>query len=81
MVLSSPLRDKITFYLNIYPAANNFFIHRNREIGMLKSEPYVLVEQRNSKLPHYWFRLTNLRFQSVAIYPNITHVTLIIVMR
>ena len=32
-------------------------------------------------LPHYWFRLTNLRFQSVAIYPNITHVTLIIVMR
>jgi len=34
-----------------------------------------------SRMPHYWFRLTNLRFQSVAIYPNITHVTLIIVMR
>lgn len=50
MVLSSPLGDKITFHLNIFPAANNFFIHRNREIGMLKSEPYVLVEQRNSKL-------------------------------
>ncbi len=50
MVLSSPLGDKNTFHMNIYPAANNFFIHRNREIGMLKSEPYVLVEQCNSKL-------------------------------